>query len=596
MRFLGSLSILAFAASITACSAPPEEGVGSTAQPLLATEQQMLTGPPVAGGVIGDTVAMSGDTAVLGNSLYPNCPLYVFVRSGNAWTEQATLMPSDITMDDAVAVAHQVAIDGDTLAVGVAGKNENNLDDVGAVYVFTRTGTTWSETAKVTAPVPVLGDHFGEAVAVDGDTLMVSSQMGGTRSFVRTGNQWNQEDVLPDYAYSIRVRGDTAVLGVPQASTNTGVAKVYTRSGGDWTLEQQLTASDGANQDFFGWSVDFDGTTILGGAFGQDDAGQSSGAAYLFVKSGGTWTEQAKIAANDGSTDDYFGVSVGLSGDVAVIGAHTDGDLGMYSGSAYVFTRTAGVWSQAQKLLASNGSMGDQYGTGVALDDGWAIIGASGASGGLAYAVSIAWYDPGASCTQGEECKSGFCADGVCCDSACGGGVADDCQACSVAAGAAADGACGPVNAGVTCRTAHGMCDVAEACDGSDLACPADGFAPLGMPCRPAAGACDATEVCGGDDPNCPDDAPAADGTKCDDGDACTGDDTCAAGVCKAGADTCGSGGGGGTGGGGQEAPPAEEGGCGCRAASSGGVDGLVWLAAGVLAAAAARRRSVKDR
>ncbi len=220
----------------------------------------------------------------------------------------------------------------------------------------------------------------------------------------------------------------------------------------------------------------------------------------------------------------------------------------------------------------------------------------------------------GEACLNDATCLSGFCVDGVCCDSACGAGATDDCQACSVAAGATTDGTCAPLAAATECRAAAGDCDVAEACDGTattcpadaltaagvecrasaDLcdaaevcdglsaacpvdvvatagtecrasagdcdvaetcdgttaACPADAVAAAGTECRTAAGACDAAETCDGTAAKCPVDGSAPDGTSCDDGDACTGTDVCSAGMCG-GEDICGSGGAGGTGAGG---------------------------------------------
>ncbi|MCP3162765.1 hypothetical protein [Myxococcus qinghaiensis] len=138
-------------------------------------------------------------------------------------------------------------------------------------------------------------------------------------------------------------------------------------------------------------------------------------------------------------------------------------------------------------------------------------------------------------CSLWNECESGFCVDGVCCDKYCGGGAGTDCQACSVAAGAGADGVCGAVRAEVAkvCRPVAGGCDVAEACDGVGVACPVDGFVGAGVECRPAAHACDVAETCGGQAVACPDDALAEDGTACVDASACTLSDTCQSGVCK---------------------------------------------------------------
>jgi hypothetical protein len=110
----------------------------------------------------------------------------------------------------------------------------------------------------------------------------------------------------------------------------------------------------------------------------------------------------------------------------------------------------------------------------------------------------------GDACETNAECASSFCADGVCCNSACGGGAANDCQACSVAAGAAVDGTCSLRSAGTVCRGAAGACDVAESCTGTSASCPDDGLATAGTVCRPAANGCDALESCTGSSVSCP--------------------------------------------------------------------------------------------
>lgn len=173
--------------------------------------------------------------------------------------------------------------------------------------------------------------------------------------------------------------------------------------------------------------------------------------------------------------------------------------------------------------------------------------------------------DNGAMCSTASDCKSGFCSDGVCCATDCGADP-QDCQACSVATGSAADGTCSAVGAGKTCRAAAGPCDAVETCDGSSKTCPADGFlgsttvcrdavaecdaketcsgsnaacpadalATAGTVCRAATNTCDVQETCDGTTNKCPADALTADGTKCGDG------GTCSAGTCKPPAKTTG--------------------------------------------------------
>ncbi|UCF08001.1 MAG: thrombospondin type 3 repeat-containing protein, partial [Thermoplasmata archaeon] len=136
-----------------------------------------------------------------------------------------------------------------------------------------------------------------------------------------------------------------------------------------WVFEQKakLTASDGAAEDMFGGSVAIDGDTIVIGAPNDDDAGTDSGSAYVFVRSGGVWSQEAKLTANDASTFDWFGTSVSISGDRIVVGAPFDDDMGFNSGSAYVFVRSGGTWSQQDKLTASDGEAYDDFGASVSI-------------------------------------------------------------------------------------------------------------------------------------------------------------------------------------------------------------------------------------
>ena len=174
---------------------------------------------------------------------------------------------------------------------------------------------------------------------------------------------------------SVALNGDTALVGAYSDDTargfDAGSAYVYVRSGGVWTQQTRLEAGDGSAQDLFGVSVALRGDTALVGAY-QDDtaAGPNAGSAYVFVRSGGVWTQQARLWASDGTTNDYFGVSVALSGETALVGAHFD------VGNAYVFVRSGAAWTEQARLGASDGSAGDGFGMSVALSGDTALVGA----------------------------------------------------------------------------------------------------------------------------------------------------------------------------------------------------------------------------
>jgi len=160
---------------------------------------------------------------------------------------------------------------------------------------------------------------------------------------------------------------------------------VFTRSGSTWTQQAELNASNGAIYDRFGFSVSVYGDTAVIGTLWNND---HKGSAYVFTRSGSTWTQQAELNASDGASNDFFGISVSVYGDIAVIGANDD-DVG--NGSAYVFTRSGSTWTQQAKLNASDGAASDDFGVSVSVYGNTAVIGALGddRNKGSAYVFSL---------------------------------------------------------------------------------------------------------------------------------------------------------------------------------------------------------------
>ncbi|NRB40421.1 MAG: FG-GAP repeat protein [Pseudomonadales bacterium] len=190
------------------------------------------------------------------------------------------------------------------------------------------------------------------------------------------------------FGQSVSLDGDTAVIGAfgdDDVDIFSGAAYVFTRSGNSWSQQAKLVANDGARLDFLGVSVSLDGDTAVVGAHGEDDFGSGSGAAYVFTRSGSTWTEQAKLKASDAASGDSFGSSVSIVGDTILVGAGANDDDGNNSGSVYVFTRSGSSWSQEAKLVASDGAANDRFGASVAVEGDTAVIGANGSVAGAAY-------------------------------------------------------------------------------------------------------------------------------------------------------------------------------------------------------------------
>ena len=270
-------------------------------------EQAKLTaGDGSAVDHFGNSIAISGDTVVVGaradnDSGADSGSAYVYVRSGSIWSQQAKLTGSDGAADDFFGIS--VAVSGDTAVVGARNDDDSGADS-GSAYVYVRSGSAWSQQAKLTAGDGATGDLFGLSVAVSGDTAVV-------------GAVWDDDN-----------------------GGNSGSAYVFVRSGSVWSEQAKLTPSDGAAGDQFGLSVAISGDTVVTGGDGDDDKGSSSGSAYVFVRSGSSWSEQAKLTPSDGAASDVFGRSVAISGDTAVVGAEFDDDKGSSSGSAYVFVRS----------------------------------------------------------------------------------------------------------------------------------------------------------------------------------------------------------------------------------------------------------------
>jgi hypothetical protein len=350
----------------------------------------------------GYSVGVSGDTAVAGSRL-DDTPAgtdagsaYVFVLSGALWTQQAKLTASDAAASD--QFGYSVAVSGDTAVVGTPLDSVPAGGQAGSAYVFVRSGTVWTQQAKLTASDGAFGDQFGWAVAVSGDTAVVGARFDDTQAgtgagsayaFVRSAGVWTQQAKLsaPDgafdeFGYSVAVYGNTAVVGArfddTLAGTDAGSAYAFVRSGTVWTQQAKLTASDAAASDQFGYSVAVYGNAAVVGAPNGDSAGETdAGSAYGFVRSGGVWTEQTKLVASDGAFGDDFGLSVALYGSIAAVGAALDDTpAGIDAGSAYVFVRSGGVWSERADVTASDGAANDRFGWSVALGLSTGVVGA----------------------------------------------------------------------------------------------------------------------------------------------------------------------------------------------------------------------------
>lgn len=417
--------------------------------------------------LFGGSVALDGDTLAVGarwessdatgingnqnnNSEVNSGAVYVYTRDGLAWSQQAYIKASNTDSSDWFGGA--IALDGDTLVVGAeledssatgidSDQVNNDAFSAGAVYVFTRSGDVWSQQAYLKASNTDGSDNFGSSVSLDGDTLAVGANdeesgatgvdgneannaiedSGAVYIFARTGTTWSQQAYIKAsntgeddiFGYSTSIDGDTLVVGAPNeqsgstgidgnqshnGSHDAGAAYVFTRTADVWSQQAYVKASNTDNGDSFGWSVAIDGDTIAVGAFGEDSSATgadgyefdnsefNSGAAYVFTRIGTTWSQQAYLKANNTEAGDQLGWSLDLDGDLLVVGANNeDGDGSdpaddslLLTGGAFVFAREGETWSFDQYLKASNPRFGDLFGESVAIDDGWLAVGAIG--------------------------------------------------------------------------------------------------------------------------------------------------------------------------------------------------------------------------
>ncbi|HJR06826.1 MAG TPA: hypothetical protein VJ842_06185 [Pyrinomonadaceae bacterium] len=342
----------------------------------------------------GLSIDISGDTAVVSapsnNFVVGRDPglAYIFTQSGGVWSQQQRLQASDAAGGDYFGTS--VAIDGDTVIVGAPFDDNSAGSNAGSAYVFTRSGNVWSQQQRLQASNAIANGDFGRTVEISGDTAFVSASddsstsalaAGSVYVFNRSANVWSQQQQLRAsdaadgdvFGNSIAVSGETLVVGARfddnSGGLNAGSAYIFNRSAGVWSQQQRLQASDAASNDVFGISVAISGDTVVIGAYFDDNSGgNEAGSAYIFTRVAGVWSQQQRLQASDAATNDLFGISVAISGGKIAIGSiNDDNSGGADAGSAYVFTRSAGVWSQQQRLQASDAAAGDNFGVSVAL-------------------------------------------------------------------------------------------------------------------------------------------------------------------------------------------------------------------------------------
>lgn len=340
------------------------------------------SGDTLAVGTILEDSSTTGINSTSNNAADAAGAVYVYQRSGSSWSEQAYIKSSNAPAGDFFGRSVSLSGDGNTLAVGSVGDDSNtsginstytydlNTQNNGAVYMFTYNGGAWSQQAYIKASNPSPADEFGSSVSLntDGTILAVGAQYEDSST---TGINTTPDDAAP----------------------SAGAVYIYGLSGGNWSEETYIKASNAEAGDFFGYSVSLsgDGNTLAVGAYQEDssstginstpdEAANRSGAAYVFNRSGGSWSQQAYIKASNITALDYFGLEVSLSTDgntLAVATVFEDSsstginsvadDTADAAGAAYVYQRSGSSWSELAYIKASNTEAGDWFGFSVSL-------------------------------------------------------------------------------------------------------------------------------------------------------------------------------------------------------------------------------------
>ncbi len=404
----------------------------------------------------GSAISLSGDTLVVGadreassgrgvagdeqaeNDATAAGAVYVFVRSGTSWVQQAYLKASNTDPGDLFGSA--VSLDGNTLAVGAyaeassatgvnGNQSSNTAARAGAVYIFTRTGTTWAQQAYLKASNTEAQDTFGISLSLSGDSLAVGAyneasdgtgnnnnapSSGAVYVFTRAGVLWTQQAYLKasntgtgdNFGSSVSLSGDSLAVGASgEASAATGIggdqndnaapdagaAYVFTRAGAAWTQQAYLKASNTGPGDGFGGVLSLSGDTLAVAAYQEasaatgiggnqnDNTATLAGAVYVFTRAGTAWAQQAYLKASNTDATDAFGIELSLSGDLLAVGAlreasaatglggNQSDNTAEEAGAAYLFLRTGTTWAQHAYLKASNTASRDHFGNALSL-------------------------------------------------------------------------------------------------------------------------------------------------------------------------------------------------------------------------------------
>ena len=345
---------------------------------------------------------------------------FVYFYNGSSWVFQAKVVAPTRGIDDNFGWSSSVS--GDYAIIGAYREDEdsletNNLGEAGSAYVFKRSGSSWSIQAKLVASDRGASDNFAYSVSISGDYAIVGAynededasggnlkvNAGSAYIFKRNGDSWTQQAKLvatdrnnnDQFGWSVSISGDYAIVGAYEEDEDVlggnpkgdaGSAYIFKRDGESWSQEAKIVASDRNSLDQFGFSVSLSGDyAIIGARYeDQDSLGNNtlsaSGSAYIFKRNGSLWLQEDKISASDRGENDQFGCAVGIKDDYVIVGASLEdedasgGNTFATSGSAYIFKRNEGDWSEQAKIVALDREAGDRFGYAVSISETHSIV------------------------------------------------------------------------------------------------------------------------------------------------------------------------------------------------------------------------------
>lgn len=389
--------------SLTKSNAPGQFGVPMT--PPLVENQQVTSADMQPNDIFGYTVSIDGNYCIIGawgatiGTNVKQGAAYIFQKSGSNWTQMQKLIASDGLAED--MFGRSVAIKGNYCVVGAHGVDFGTLSKAGAAYVFNLSGGVWSQQSKLVASTPVAGAALGEKVSISGDYCLVGAPLVGNGTayvFVRSGSIWTQQQQLlasdgasgDVFGFHLSIDGDYCVIGAHKAdigsNTDQGAAYVFLRTGTSWAQQAKIINPSGMSSDLFGSAVSLNGNDLAIGANNSCFITPSvyrPGYVQIFQRSGTSWVFQQQLTAPATQTNDGFGWAVSLSGDYCLVTTPAYDvilDINNYAqnqGLAFLYQRNGSVWQYQSTLRASDGNHAHQFGWTCGISGNSIVVGSS---------------------------------------------------------------------------------------------------------------------------------------------------------------------------------------------------------------------------